>query len=75
MASRTGQSERQPLLDRREADAHNEGEGHYNLAGLSSRHFWILVNSPLTSSTNRDNRLVIIDMDRLFPLGIRYHRR
>lgn len=35
-----GDEERQPLLPSRE---YVNEKGHYNLAGLSARHFWTLV--------------------------------
>jgi hypothetical protein len=46
MASQARPDERQPLLGRidEEHESNNNAKGHYNLAGLSQRHFWILVS-------------------------------
>jgi hypothetical protein len=46
MTSRARPDERQPLLSRidEEHDSNRNAKVHYNLAGLSQRHFWILVS-------------------------------
>ena len=55
ITARRNDDERQPLISR--GEELNE-KGHYNLAGLSTRHFWTLVSPHIPDNVTSARRLI-----------------